>query len=154
MFETIITGAIVGVVSGGLTGWFASWLAIRRFRNEKWWERKAVAYSDLIHALHDAKQFTDAHLKAVEGGSEVPKDRDNELRERSRSAHLHIRRAMDVGKLLFSDATVARLDKFRKETAQSKNASDWYTRLENDLIAVDGCLKDLIVLARSDLGVD
>jgi hypothetical protein len=35
------------------SAFLAAWLAARRFRNDRWWEKKATAYSDLVESLHN-----------------------------------------------------------------------------------------------------
>ena len=153
MLETIVTGAFVGIVSGGLTGWFASWLASRRFREQKWWEKKSEAYSELINAIHEAKQFSETHYSAVLEGRDVAKQKDAELREQYQNANREIRRAMDIGRLHFCDQAVQRLHIFQKDSDAARNADDWFDHLEKNLVAYNECLSDLTKIAREDLRI-
>ena len=61
VFITILTGIFIA----GITSLITVHLSINKFRTEKWWERKADAYTQLLDALHNAKKFSDEHLRAT-----------------------------------------------------------------------------------------
>ncbi len=46
----ILTGIVIAVISSLI----ATHLALKRFRTEKWWERKVDAYLKIIEALHNS----------------------------------------------------------------------------------------------------
>ncbi len=45
----------IAITTSITSAFLAAWLAARRFRNDRWWEKKATAYSDLIESLHNMK---------------------------------------------------------------------------------------------------
>lgn len=51
----------------------AAYLAGKRFRTEKWWERKATAYAELVDALHQMKWMPGEHIEAEIEGRRIPK---------------------------------------------------------------------------------
>jgi hypothetical protein len=92
-----MTALVGGIVSAWLTYVFA-W---RRFRTEKWWERRADAYEKIMDALHSAKRFSDVHLEGLMHGKVEPKpDEVTTLREQSKAGHDYILRAIDTGRLI------------------------------------------------------
>lgn len=137
-----------GVVSAWLTYVFA-W---RRFRTEKWWERRAEAYERIVDALHSAKQFSDVHLeRLMQGGAEPTADEDKKLREQSKAGHDYILRAIDTGRLILPDEALERLNEYSKETARNKPES-WHDYLNIDYGIIDRCIIDMAKIGRKDLG--
>jgi len=150
----MVEGIITGIVIAAITSWIAVQLSLRKFHLEKWWERKANAYSVLIQALHDSKTFSNDHFEALCAGREVPDERDKALRDRARKASDEIQRAIDIGAFLFSDEALEVLNRYTKDQEDVSKAQDWYGYLDADLAATSRCLKDIIKIARKDLKTD
>ena len=146
---TLLTGIIIAVVSALVT----VQLSLRRFRTERWWERKVQAYERVIAALHDAKAFAEEHFEANMLGRELPKEQDEDLRARSKVAHEEIAKAIDIGAFLLSDEALERLKQYRKEEDEAGETNSWFEYLDADLAATGKCLKDLIVIAKKDLQI-
>lgn len=149
--NTAATNILVGIVIAGVSSWITVQLSLRRFRTEKWWERKVAAYERVIEALHYSKAFCDAHINAVEEGRDVAKDRDQSLRKHARDASQEIQKVIDVGGFLLSDEAHARLKQYVKQSKVASNSQSWYEYLEADLAATESCLTDLIRIAKKDL---
>ena len=150
----MVEGIITGIVTAAISSWIAVQLSLRKFHLEKWWERKANAYSALIQALHDSKTFCDEHFEALCAGRQVSDERDKELRIRARKATDEIRRAIDIGAFLFSDEALEVLKRYNKDQEEVSKAQDWYEYLDTDLAATSRCLEDIIKIARKDLKTD
>ncbi len=142
---------LTGIVIAAASSWITVQLSLRRFRTERWWDRKADAYARLIEALHNSKAFADSHLEAEYRGHEIPKDKVQELLQRSHQAHEEIQKVIDTGSFILSAEALARLRLYTKESADASKAASWQQHLELDLAATDKCLKDIIEIARKDL---
>lgn len=59
-----VGGSLAGVVLGAL---LAQRWALRQFASERWWERKAGAYSDVVKALYELSEAP-AQLLGSRGG--------------------------------------------------------------------------------------
>src|SRR6266536_1374619 len=80
----ILPGLVIAVVTAIIT----VRLALRRFYSERWWERKAQAYSDILEALYISQAYADAFVaRAVGGGYRDPDERYKELEGKSGAAH-------------------------------------------------------------------
>jgi len=141
----ILTGIIIATASA----WITVQLSLRRFRTERWWERKVESYTNVIEALHNSKAFASYHLKT--SGREIPEERDKELRSRTREANDEILKATDVGAFILSEKALTRLRKYKNEEEEASEIRDWYGYLIADLEATEGCLKDFIEIAKKDL---
>ena len=98
LFLTILSGVAIA----GLSSWITVHLSLKRFRTEKWWEKRAEAYSNLLGAIHDAKAFAENNLEADQRNRELTEEEDKELRSKSKRAEGEIYRAMDVGAFYLS----------------------------------------------------
>lgn len=139
MINAVIS-ILIGTVIAAVSLWITVQLSLRRFRSEKWRERKTEAYERIIEALHHSKAFADAHLEAGYEGRDVSDQRDKLLRERSRQAHLEIEKAADIGAFILSDEAQERLKRYHAEAKDATNAPHWDTFLEGCLSATDPCL--------------
>ena len=146
---TALTGILIAVVSS----WVTVQLSLRKFRIEKWWERKADAYASVIEALHNSKEFSEQHLRAGERGREISEDRDAELRVQAKAGSEEIRRVADIGAFLLSDQAMVRMAQLQKEEDEASDTMDWFEYLEGDYQAVSTCLDDIIAIAKADLKV-
>jgi hypothetical protein len=147
----LIPNIVTGLASGGLSAWITYQLAFRRFRAEKWWERRADAYSGIVEALHNSLIFADTHINYMQKGSEVPPEKDAALRKAAQAGHDEILRAVNVGKLFLSSAALNRLTRFLEES-ENINAEMWSDYLEEDYGLTNTCLNEFAQLARDDLG--
>lgn len=146
-----ITAVIVGLVIAATSSWITVKLSLKQFRTERWWERKADAYSAIIEALHDAKSFADLHLDAEYAGRKMADERGAELLARSHNARKHILKTMDVGAFVVSERAIARLKTYEKDSKNNSDCPNWIEYLESDWGNVDQCLSDIIAIAKSDL---
>jgi hypothetical protein len=147
----VVLALSTGILIAAVSAWITVQLSLRRFRTERWWERKVEAYERIIGALHDAKAFADTHLHAGLEQRDVPDEIAEELRGRSRTAHAELLKAVDLGAFLLPDEALSRLRRYRKEESEAADIPDWFGHLEADWKAANDCLKDLIQLAKRDL---
>ncbi len=145
---------MLALLSGFASAWLTYVLAWRRFRTEKWWERRADAYEKIMDALHDAKKFSDVHIDRLSsGGSDPSEDEEKKLRAQSKAGHDYILRAIDTGRLILPDEALQRLNEYSKENAQNRPQS-WHDYLANDYDIIHRCIVDIATIARKDLGAD
>ena len=129
----------------------ASYLALWRFRAQKWWEKKAEAYERVIDALHHMKQYADTHLQADMRGRELSEEQEQDLLEVSRRSRAEVERAIDVGSLLLCDKAVERLRLYKQDSRDRKDVQSWLDAVLADLEATTTCLDDFLRIAKQDL---
>jgi hypothetical protein len=147
----IALNILTGILIAAISSWITVQLSLRRFRAEKWWERKADAYSKIIEALHNAKSFSDHFLDVEIEGRKLPEEREKELRSRAKAASDEILKTMDVGAFLLSDEALSRLRQYQKDADAASNEPAWFLYLEAEWAAADKCLKEIIDIAKKDL---
>lgn len=133
-------------------------ISLRKFRTEKWWEKKAETYSSVIDALHKLKNYCQQKLVAEYrpssyGENNLSKEREGELYNQYKQAHQEVIRAIDVGSFIISEAALKVLSVY-----QNRPEPDWDTGWLGNIIAQDfkyiaTCLEDFKKEAKKDLSI-
>lgn len=149
-------GVVVAVVSAIVT----ATLALRRFKGEKWWERKAAAYADTIEALHQLKRSLQEELDCLNEGAQPTIDGLLPyLKERFATQLDSVHRAADTAPFLLSKAATSELNNFLVEFARAEAdnsdpiSPEWDAKAKDALLATDRCLQQMISHGRGDLGI-
>lgn len=145
---------LVGIIIAAVSSYITVQLSLKRYRTEKWWEKRAEAYSNILGLLHDAKEFSEENIAADLAGRELTEQEDKDLRARAAVCSNEIYRAMDMGQFYFSPEAIVRLKKYKTESSEAGSNRDWNTYLAEDFDAAESCLKDIIKIAKSDLKVE
>jgi hypothetical protein len=143
----IATAIVIAVISSWVTAYFS----LRRYHSERWWDRKAEAYTAVIEALYNSKAYSDDNLNAEMRGREVSQERHKELRTQSRKANDEIQKAIDIGSFLLSEEAMKRLKRYKKEGNRASEERTWFEYLDADSAATGSCLKDMVEIAGRDL---
>ena len=130
-----------------MSAWLTYAFTWRRFRSEKWWERRADTYEKIVDALHSAKKFSGVHLEHLTSGREDPsEDEVKALKVQAKTGHDYILRAIDTGRLILPQEALERLNEYSKENA-CNSPPDWFSYLNNDFGIVDRCIVDMAKIA-------
>lgn len=134
---------------------FSAWLTVKlslnRFRAERLWDRKVVAYERVIEAFHKSKKFSSEHLDAEYVKRELPKERDTELRRLAQEALEEIRRTADIGSFTLSQNALQLLSNYSRESEDDDHIHSWQEHLEHDYEVTDKYMKLFIEEAKRDL---
>lgn len=145
----IAAGLFVAVVTSVVT----VRLSIKRFRSERWWERKVEAYTDLLAALSDSKRYANlqARVRLTQSESNQAADR---LEEQHRDAYDRLRRATTVGSFILSKDVAQRLEDLDSRLAglEYDSGPTWeYFEMSAELYS--NAISDIRAAAKSDLEV-
>ena len=135
-------------------------LSVRAFSSQRWWERKADAYSSIINALSQelaaAWRILDAEERRQPGAPDgaPPLLRDAEARTRRREAQLRLHEAASEGAFFISESAAKHLDKLRVALAGIDiPGGGLYEHVEAEYTALNTCLAGIREYAHRDLGV-
>ena len=112
----IISGVIISIITALLT----VHLSLRRFYSEKWWERKAEAYSNIVEALYVVRMNQQAVLTALESGQEFPDEEYDILAKRARSAQSEIVKVTSIGAFIISQDASDALDRLARALQEAQ----------------------------------
>lgn len=137
-----------------LSGAFlAAYLSARRFRSEKWWERKAAAYAELVEALHQMKWPSSEHIDAEIEGRQVPENERQEYWEQFKVARRNVWRIADSSSFLVSPRVLEAVQAMEREIGKASNAESWFEAQDVEYSAVQTCLNAVKELGRAELGI-
>jgi hypothetical protein len=146
--DDIFSSLGVAVVSSWLTVQFS----LHRFRTERWWDRKIEAYAKIIESLYDVKREPEELLGADIDGREITEERKKELELDYKKAFNELLKAAGVGKFYLSETAVQRLIIYFGQHDSAQHKQIWFDHVEADWKAANSCLRDMIEIARNDLG--
>src|SRR5258708_35823296 len=92
---------LTAFVVGGF-GLLTLWLGLRKFRSEKWWEKKATAYAAAIEALHGMYDISLAHVEAIEADQEISKERLATLQVVNLTGLSEVRKGASIGSFIMT----------------------------------------------------
>lgn len=148
---SVLIQALTALTISFFSAWVTVKLSQKRFRSERIWDRKVIAYERVIEAFHKSKKFSHEHMRAEYAGGEVTDERDKELRLSSKQAMEEISRAADIGSFTLSAQALDIILEFEHKVNDTRHISSWQEYLHYDFETVDEYLKQFIDEAKRDL---
>ncbi len=147
----IIKSLLIGAGVSIITAWITVKLALRRFYTEKWWERKAQAYSDIIGSLAKMRicfdKWEDEELRYKEIRAEARK----KVNEEYANAKRVIVNAEAEGAFIISEKAAEVLSLFLKELQKEDIQGDWLNDFDRYHGEVIKCIASLREIANREL---
>jgi hypothetical protein len=150
--DAIAQVLLPGMAIAVLSAWITVRLAIRRFHQERWWDKKEAAYSNLLEVLHRFKRYASQHY-GRELGHHNPSDEDKAALEAEwQKTNREYERLRDLASLHLSEDAMSILNEYEKKKREAQN-EDLFQWIEGDLAAATDCLEKLKRAAKEDLKV-
>ncbi|MBP1129253.1 hypothetical protein JOE25_000796 [Serratia sp. PL17] len=117
--ETIIVSALISIV----IAWLTMRLALYRFYREKWWDKKATAYLELIDVLYDFKKDYEIVYQSAFAERFLDQDpnlafdilsseKEKNFWIRTEGTHEKLSKIIGLGPLIFTEAALEKLSAF------------------------------------------
>ena len=145
MAPALVVGVLVSIVSAVIT----VRLALKRFRQEHWWERKAEAYSRIMEAFHDLSKYYDSLEVEALGGKVLTDERWAVIRAEYEGSLKQINKATAIGSFIISQEAAAILEAFQKRSLPNPQETapfDFY------FDASKGCKEAALLLRKAAKG--
>ncbi|HHT9104504.1 MAG TPA: hypothetical protein ACFYD7_01370 [Candidatus Wujingus californicus] len=157
----ILIAIIPGILISFLTAFLTVRLSFKKFRHERWWDRKADLYSNILDSLHQ-------RIKYLENESDVycseycdnsltneMKNKTNELYKKYSESLDHIARVRDIGSFIISKEAIEELNKGLNSGLTEKDWREMYPPdfYKKELDTVNNCLQRIIIIAKKDLEI-
>ncbi len=140
--------AVVGVVSS----LFTSLLARKRFVSERWWDRKADAYTRILDALVEMHRYHEAYYEGLTHRSELSEARKAELTAAWKTAWRDVDNAIRLGAFVISREAHSALTKLRAAT-RDVHPNDFFGLVDAEYAATSACIEQMREIGRTDLQV-
>ena len=152
---------LLAVIVGFLSAWAGAKFALRRFRAERWWDRKADAYRTILEALHRKKiVLQDERSRVATRKPVIHDESDKEFIRKDLEAGDELRKWIDIGPFVLSPAAtvlltilVNDLNKAREDAGFYGEEFDLLAVLDGQIAAFDKCIRNMALIAKIDLGV-
>jgi len=92
MQQTLLS-ILAGLIIAFFTSLITVRLALKQFFSERWWERKADAYSKIVEALYHIRHELQADLDAEIVGATISEERKKELQEEAKKGYEELDKA-------------------------------------------------------------
>ena len=128
----------------------ARW-GLRRAFQEKWWERKERAYTEIIEALYDLIRYSDLCAEEDKMKHRHEHSKKKEFGERYSEAYWKIQKMTDIGAFVISDEAARILRELRKRPQLDWNNDPPWENYEADSSSYRNTLDDIRKCAKMDL---
>lgn len=146
--QTLVTSILVAVP----ISFFSVFLALRRYRTEKWWDKKAECYIQTVNALNDMIRFCDSYLAEELDGKDVSNEDKVKLKTKYHNGKMILDTQTNIGRLLLSDNSYS--DLLSLDNALFNMDEQNITQeIAGIRVEVEECLHSFITNAKLDLGV-
>lgn len=156
---------LIGLLSGSFAAWLTTHLALRRFYNEKWWEKRASAFIEITDAIYQIKIEFEYYCDRREFYREpngfpnfenLDEERLAQMQSASSKAMGVLTKYSQVGPLLITEEVSRLLNDYLAESRKITNdvfLRDWDSdEAENYQLEITSkLLKDLVVVSRKEL---
>jgi uncharacterized membrane protein YcjF (UPF0283 family) len=154
LIVAIVPGLLIAVATSVIT----VQLTLRQFYSQKWWERKAEAYSKIIEALYYMQMHRERVYNAEVEGVRYSKDRMDEWAKHASAGYAEIDKATAIGAYVISEEAANILTTLRKEQdridAAYEEGIDYIEIIDSHWSAIGKCLTEIRACARRDLKVE
>jgi len=149
LLKTIIPGLVVAIVTSLIT----VRLSIRRFYEEKWWEKKYDAYTGILQSLHHFKKYALKHFDSYVSHKKISEDAKKELESDWKKHSKEFEMLHDMALFQLSEEANRILDEYREAKNEAKKCEDIFEWIDKDADAAISCLKKLSLEAKNDLKI-
>jgi len=147
----IIKSLLIGAGVSGITAWITVKLALRRFYTEKWWERKAQAYSEIIGSLAKMRVCFDKWEEELFEHKKTSPEARKRVSEEYASAKRVIENAVAAGSFIVSEEAAQVLGSFLKELQKEDIRGNWPKDFDRHHGEVIKCIARLREIAKREL---
>ncbi|MEX2474471.1 hypothetical protein [Marinobacter sp.] len=145
-----LSGITIAVVASFLS----AWLTLRRFRTERWWERKAEAYINLVEALHEMSLVPSEEIAAGAGHrKELAEDEKAELWENFERAKKKVWKIADSSDFIISSDVLEVIQEMNRGLGHASHNTNWIEFLDDSNSAINECLNKVKKIGAVELGI-
>jgi ribosomal protein S17E len=145
----ILVGLIPALLVSVISAYLTTRLALNKFYSEKWWEKKAEAYSDILGKLSDMhlciEKWADEELGTVRWTEKYKEELSRDYSQAKKT----VAKAVTMGSFIISEEAATTLTKLEKEL--NRLDLNNYGDLEDARKAITNCIEKLREDAKRNL---
>lgn len=121
----ILGNALLGLITGGVGAIIAALISMRKFYSEKWWEKRAELFIELVNCLYELKKINyywyccelEKNFGYDSGHIRMDSDGENELQKKYMQESEKLKRIKDLSPLLLTDKCASKIDNYLNSEA-------------------------------------
>lgn len=149
MLIALIPALVVSVVTAIIT----VRLSLSQFHSERWWDKRAEAYSQIMEQLSYLIYYHQAWMDEDLGLSKMSGNKKLELQKRYNKTWEDLTRVAAMGSYIVSADTSAAVEDLLKKSGKTDMEPDFWNMLWNRYTAVQKCIDIVRDDAKKSLGV-
>jgi len=147
--QTLLTAIIVAIP----TSYFSVHFALKKYRTQKWWDKKADCYFEIINALNDLIRYCDIQLDEKLDDISVSNENKELLKKEFHKGKLILQTQVNIGSLLLPEDVIKDLLSLDSALISAERESEITQQIAATRCAAEDCLFNLIPNAKNDLGI-
>jgi len=153
LVKGILIGLIPALVVSVTTAIITVRLSLKQFHSQRWWEKRAEAYSKIMEQLSYLVYYHQEWIDEDLGLSKMSGDKKQELWERYSKIKEELTRVAAMGSYIVSENTSAAVEDLLKEFSRTDSEPDFGNMLGNRYTSVQKCIGIVRDDAKNSLGV-
>ncbi len=149
--QALITVLIPGLLISIVTAVVTVKLSVRQFQSQKWWERKADAYSQIMEELTLLEFSYGAWYDDAISVRTLSDERRKILAEQHQKAEESVRRAAAAGSYIVSAETASVLSDLMKEFDRHVSGESWLDEIGRHYQSTKASIPKVRDYAKADL---
>jgi len=113
--STFLLQLAIGLSSGALAAFLTAKFALGRFYKEKWWEKRAIAFNDLVSSVYELKNVYQSELDAYYEFRDEGKESESVDWDKVELIHKDFEKLSHTGPLTLTTYAADLLKKYNKK---------------------------------------
>ncbi|MFL6614142.1 MAG: hypothetical protein ACJ8LD_10575 [Pantoea agglomerans] len=113
--STFLLQLAIGLSSGAVAAFLTAKFALGRFYKEKWWEKRAVAFNDLVSSVYELKNVYQSELDAYYEFRDEGKENESVDWDKVELIHKDFEKLSHTGPLTLTTYAADLLKKYNKK---------------------------------------
>lgn len=147
----ILTAIIPALFVSIITAIITVNLSMKQFYSQRWWEKKAEAYSTIIEHLSYLQIYFDAYLENAYNYKIIDKKHEEKLSSNYQQATETLKKSVAIGAYIISDEATITLKKLMVDLEKEDPDGNWVEDFDNYYDLVKKCIAKTKEIAKKDL---
>jgi hypothetical protein len=152
--QGLLLALIPSIIVSVLTAYVTVKLSIRQFYSEKWWEKKAEAYSNIIEQLSYLQYYLERWYSDEIGERLLREEAKAKIWEEYERVELELKKVAAAGAYIVSDNTAIALKdviSVFNQPGYRYDSKNWVEEMNKDYVTVKECITKIRGYAKEDL---
>jgi sensor c-di-GMP phosphodiesterase-like protein len=149
--KVVLIALIPGLVLSIVTAFLTVRLSLKQFRSQRWWEKRAEAYSRIMEQLSSLLYYYEEWESEEVSQREWDEEKKKRVSDGHTEANRYIRKASAIGAFMISDVAAAAIETLLRDLRKNTKEPDYYSYLDACQGSIEKCIIAVRGFAKADL---